>query len=122
MPLNGLRHPVVGDASGWFIWRGKDLSSASDYFQPMHVAHLVVECPEAAEFLALPPGWRFLIAPGYVDVWYDETLCTSNSLCAARRRVCTANAGGARANTLRWPSGTSKTTTGRERRRVAVVG
>jgi hypothetical protein len=25
-------------------------------------------------YLALPPGWRFLLAPGYEDVWYDPTL------------------------------------------------
>ena len=22
----------------------------------------------------LPPGWRFLIAPGHEDVWYDGSL------------------------------------------------
>ena len=25
-------------------------------------------------YLGLAPGWRFLIAPGYEDVWYDEKL------------------------------------------------
>ena len=24
--------------------------------------------------LALPPGWRFLLAPDYEDVWYDPSL------------------------------------------------
>ena len=73
-PLNGLRHPAVGDTCGWYIWRGCELSHADDYFQPMHVAHLITECPEALELLALPPGWRFLKAPGHLDVWYEETL------------------------------------------------
>jgi hypothetical protein len=27
-----------------------------------------------APYLALPPGWRFLIAPDYEDVWFDESL------------------------------------------------
>jgi hypothetical protein len=27
-----------------------------------------------ADILGLPPGWRFLIAPGYLDVWYDASL------------------------------------------------
>jgi hypothetical protein len=40
----------------------------------MHVAHLGNECPEAMDFLGLPPGSRFLSAEGEVDVWYDETL------------------------------------------------
>ena len=74
LPLNGLRHPVVGDTCGWYIWRGEELSEAEDYFDPMHVAHMAEECPEALEFLALPPGWRFLVAGDYVDVWYDESL------------------------------------------------
>jgi hypothetical protein len=73
-PLNGLRHPPQGDSSGWYIWRGPELSDAEDYFQPMHVEHIPQECLEAADFLALPPGWRFLVAPGHVDVWFDEAL------------------------------------------------
>jgi hypothetical protein len=73
-PLNGLRHPAVRDTCGWYIWRGEELQDADDYFQPMHVAHLSRECPEALAFLGLPAGWRFLIAEGQVDVWYDETL------------------------------------------------
>jgi hypothetical protein len=26
------------------------------------------------KYLGLAPGWRFLIAPGYEDVWFDEIL------------------------------------------------
>lgn len=73
-PLNGLRHPPVGDTCGWYIWRGPELPQDADYFQPMHVAHLSDECPEAMAFLGLPPGWRFLSAEGQIDVWYDEAL------------------------------------------------
>lgn len=73
-PLNGLRHLPEGDTCGWYIWRGTELSDAADYFQPVHVEHMTEECPEAVEYLALPPGWRFLIAPGHVDVWFDELL------------------------------------------------
>jgi hypothetical protein len=40
----------------------------------LHAAHLEDELPEVLSFLALPPGWRFLIAPGHEDVWYDGTL------------------------------------------------
>jgi len=73
-PINGLRHPVDGDTSGWYIWAGEELSEAFDFFAPLHVEHLSDRCPLALPYLALPPGWRFLIAPDYEDVWYDETL------------------------------------------------
>jgi hypothetical protein len=48
------------------------MSDADDFFKPMHVEHLPDWCPEALPYLALPPGWGFILAPGYEDVWYDE--------------------------------------------------
>jgi hypothetical protein len=44
----------------------------------MHVAHLAEECPEVLEFLALPPGWRYLVAGEHIDVWYDQALLHSD--------------------------------------------
>lgn len=73
-PLNGLRHPAAAGTSGWFIWRGEDLGTADDFFVPLHVEHLTTRCPEVVPYLALPAGWRFLLAPGYEDVWFDESL------------------------------------------------
>lgn len=73
-PINGLRHPPAGDTTGWYIWAGEELSDAPDFFEPLHVEHLVERCPEVLPYLGLPPGWRFLIAPDYEDVWYDESL------------------------------------------------
>jgi len=73
-PINGLRHPPESGTSGWFIWAGEHLSSAPDFFQPLHVQHLAEQCPEALPYLALPPGWRFLVAPGQEDVWFDASL------------------------------------------------
>jgi len=73
-PLNGLRHPQEGDTCGWFIWGGPELSRAPDFFQPLHVAHLPERCANAVKYLALPPGWRFLSAPGHEDIWYDAAL------------------------------------------------
>jgi hypothetical protein len=29
-------------------------------------------------YLSLPPGWRFLIAPGHEDVWEDQSLFDMN--------------------------------------------
>jgi hypothetical protein len=76
LPLNGLRHPAAVGTSGWFIWLGEELGTADDFFAPLHVEHLGALCPEVVPYLALPPGWRFLVAPGYEDVWFDETLLT----------------------------------------------
>ncbi len=73
-PLNGLRHPPAADTTGWYLWAGEELSTAPDFFLPLHVAHLESWCPEAIPYLGLPPGWRFLLAPGYEDVWYDANL------------------------------------------------
>jgi hypothetical protein len=73
-PLNGLRHPRSGDASGWYFWGGADLSQNADFFEPLHAEHLAQLCPRVRRFLALPAGWRFLIAPTHEDVWYDASL------------------------------------------------
>lgn len=74
VPINGLRHPPEGDTTGWYIWAGEELSTATDFFVPLHVAHLDEWCPGAIPYLGLPPGWRFLIADGYKDVWFDPSL------------------------------------------------
>jgi hypothetical protein len=77
-PLNGLRYHADGDSTGWFIWAGTGpINKDFDYFQPLHVAHLLEKCPEVIAYLGLPPGWRFLIAPNYVDVWFDQNIYDS---------------------------------------------
>jgi hypothetical protein len=72
-PIHGMRHPPEGDTTGWYIWSG-ELSTAPDFFQPLHVAHLREICPNVLPYLALPPGWRFLVADDYEDVWRDDSL------------------------------------------------
>ncbi|WP_295677207.1 hypothetical protein [uncultured Mucilaginibacter sp.] len=72
-PLNGLRHLPKGDTTGWYIWAG-DYSSAPDFFVPIHIYHLNEWCPQVLKFLGLAPGWRFLMAPNYLDVWKDNSL------------------------------------------------
>jgi len=74
IPINGLRHPVEGETSGWYIWCGEAFSEASDFFVPIHTYHLYEEYPEIGRLLGLPPGYRFLLAGDYLDVWYDEAL------------------------------------------------
>ncbi|MDQ1053090.1 hypothetical protein QE394_001018 [Arthrobacter sp. SORGH_AS 212] len=72
-PLHGLRHPPAANTSGWYVWTGELLPDA-DFFQPWHPAHLVERCPQVESLLQMPPGSRFLLAPGYVDVWDDPSL------------------------------------------------
>jgi hypothetical protein len=73
-PLNGLRHPPEKETCGWYLWRGEQLPQTDDFFLPLHVAHLADWAPDVLPLLALPPGWRFLLAPEHEDVWYDEKL------------------------------------------------
>jgi len=76
MPLNGLRHPPEGDTCGWYIYAGEELPDRPDFFVPLHVEHLAEWSPQVIKYLGLPPGWRFLLATGYEDVWYDPALLT----------------------------------------------
>jgi hypothetical protein len=69
-PINGIRHLPEGETTGWYIWRG-ELSDDPEFFLPLHVDHLKDWCPVVIPYLQLPPGYRFQIAPGYEDVWYD---------------------------------------------------
>jgi len=73
-PINGMRHPSEGGTCGWYIWSSEEMSEDDDFFVPTHVEHLVSQYPEVQDYLSLPAGWRFLIAPGYEDVWYDGDL------------------------------------------------
>ena len=74
-PLNALRHPAEGDACGWYVWSGEGEPSADpDFFVALHVEHLAAWCPQLVPYLALPAGWRVLLAPGHEDVWHDERL------------------------------------------------
>jgi len=72
-PLHGLRHLPQGQSCGWFLWRG-EWSNADDFFEPVHVLHLADICPAVLTYLGLAPGWRFLLAPNHVEVWYDVNL------------------------------------------------
>lgn len=44
------------------------------FFKPVHQSHLLQHVPELERFLDLPPGMRFLIAPGNEDVWEGPSL------------------------------------------------
>jgi hypothetical protein len=73
-PINGLRHPPEGDATGWYIWGGEEYSEDPGFFIPLHVEHLKELCPMVLKYLGLPAGWRFLVTENYEDVWEDLSL------------------------------------------------
>ncbi len=62
-PINGL------------IWSNERFSEEPDFFVSLHTIRLREgRCPEIVKYLGLAPGWRFLIAPGWEDVWFDPKL------------------------------------------------
>jgi hypothetical protein len=74
MPVNGCRVVASETTCGWYLWAGETFSEAADWFEPIHAHHLLQKLPEVIPYLGLPTGWRFLLAPGYEDVWYDTEL------------------------------------------------
>lgn len=74
LPINGLRHAAVDKTTGWYLWCGETFSDAPDFFKPVHTLHIYEQYPEVAELLRLPPGYRFLKAGEYLDVWFDINL------------------------------------------------
>ncbi|MGW2217667.1 immunity protein Imm33 domain-containing protein [Nonomuraea sp. NPDC001684] len=77
-PLNGLRLAPENGTCGWYVWSGRELSEDPDFFAPMHARHLYQSRPEIIGYMGLPPGWRFLVAPGYEDIWLDSSLLFSS--------------------------------------------
>jgi hypothetical protein len=72
-PLNALRHQPESGTCGWYVWGG-EFSEHVDFFQPLHVHHLVAYAPQLIPYLGLAPGWRVLLAEGQSDVWRDPSL------------------------------------------------
>jgi hypothetical protein len=78
-PTNGLRHPAEGNTSGWYVWTGGEIDREDPlFFRPVHVSHMDRLYPDIVPYLALPPGWRFQVAPDHEDVWFDPTLLISD--------------------------------------------
>jgi len=72
-PINGLRKIAENGTCGWYIWCG-EWSDNPEFFKPLHVSHIHKYLPEIENYLALPQGYRFLVADGYEDVWQDSEL------------------------------------------------
>ena len=69
-PISGIRHPVEHGTCGWYVHAG-EYSKDPDFYIPLHVKHVPEWCPLILPYLHLPPGWGFVIAPDYEDVWFD---------------------------------------------------
>ncbi len=74
LPIHGLRQKPENGTCGWYIWCGGEMSEDPDFFEPLHVAHIREYLPEVEQYLSLPPGFRFLIAGEYEDVWNDPLI------------------------------------------------
>lgn len=74
LPINGLRRPSKNGDCGWYIWCGYEPPEESEFFQEMELTPFLKKMPELEKFLALPPGYRFLLAGAHVEVWYDSGL------------------------------------------------
>lgn len=73
MPVYGTRvaQKESGEA-GWFIHCG-DFSEAKDFYQPIHAKHIREYLPLVEAYLALSPGYKFIINDkGYEDVWIED--------------------------------------------------
>lgn len=77
-PVYGVRsqpRPDHGDC-GWTFWTGdSDMSRAAkkSKFEIIEVQGLGARCPAVVPYLALPPGWAFVLGPdGYADVYENE--------------------------------------------------
>lgn len=74
LPVHGVRHLPEHGTCGWYIWAGDEMSDDPDFFEPVHLAHIEEWCEAVIPFLLLPPGWRFLVAGDYSDVWFDPNV------------------------------------------------
>lgn len=72
MPITGVRTKPENGTDGWYIWGG-EYSDAPDFFKPVHVHHVLEMLPMVVKYLALAPGFKFIVDnEGYEDVWLDD--------------------------------------------------
>lgn len=71
-PLYGVRKKNEDGTASWYIWGGP-YSEAIDSYQPLCVGHLDDLIPNVLPYLALPPGYKFIIdRKGFEDVWRED--------------------------------------------------
>lgn len=71
MPIRGVRVAPENGVDGWYIYGGEH-SEDADFYKPVHQSHLAELLPQVLPYLALAPGYNFIIDDeGYEDVWYE---------------------------------------------------
>lgn len=71
-PIYGTRELNPDGSSSWYIYAGQ-YSADDDFYKPVCIDHLETLLPIVLRYLALPPGWKFIIDKnGYEDVWQEK--------------------------------------------------
>lgn len=73
-PIVGIRKkkPETDENISWYIYGG-ELQEGADFFETMTVRELQDVIPDVLPYLALEPGFRFMIdGDDYEDVWKEE--------------------------------------------------
>jgi len=74
-PIRGRRYKPENGTEGWYIYAGDDTSEDPDFYKPVHIVHLHEIWPELIPYLALAPGYGFVIDDeGYEDIWYEPDI------------------------------------------------
>lgn len=72
LPVDGARYRYSGKMSGWFLSTELD-DGTSKTAKVHHAYHVTAARPDLAEYLALPPGYRFDLRAGG-RIWFDPAL------------------------------------------------
>ena len=71
-PIYGVRRTNEDGSACWYIWGGPR-STATDFYQPLCAGHISDLIPMVLPYLALPPGYKFIIdRNGFEDVWFEN--------------------------------------------------
>lgn len=78
-PIYGVREKNHDGSNSWYIWGGPG-STAEDFYQPLCAGHIGDLIPMVLPYLALPPGYKFIIdRSGFEDVWFESEEATNKS-------------------------------------------
>ncbi len=74
MPIYGARVTPENGTGGWYIYGG-EYSEDDNFYDPLHVSHIGEFAPQILPYLALAPGFKFIIDnAGYEDEWFGPSL------------------------------------------------
>ncbi len=71
-PVYGVRLEAAPGAIEWFLWCGEHRDDV-DFYAPYHAKHITEMLPLVVPYLALEPGFKFIVDDaGYEDVWRES--------------------------------------------------